>query len=400
MSLRICLINDDLYPSRWTNTQQTVKTAAGLAHDAEVELVLPRMWDVFFTSHERRLAQLSDFYGVSPKFGLTQLAGWPASKLRIPEKLVHGILAPIYAAYADHDVIYSRNVLPMLVGLAMGKPVVWESHRVLKKHYKGSYAAIKALMRHPNFLGVVTNAAMIADSFVEMGFESERVLIAHNCYDPADMEPELTKAEARTKLGLPASDKIVCYAGHIQRRKGIDTIVAIAAKTPELHYVICGGDPTDVATAQQLAREAGAQNMTFTGWIDVADLSPYLYAADVLLIPPTAAPLQQHGNTVMPIKTYTYLAAGRVIVGPKQEDVREVLKHGINCLLVEPDQLDAAVATIRDAFADPARMERIGAAAKADAPLYTWEARSRQIIGWIEGRLAARGAAAEARSHA
>jgi glycosyltransferase involved in cell wall biosynthesis len=163
----------------------------------------------------------------------------------------------------------------------------------------------------------------------------------------------------------------------------------MAARSPELQYLICGGYPEDVAAAKQLAAAAGATNLTFTGWIDVHALAPYLYASDVLLIPPTSAPLQKHGNTVMPIKTYTYLAAGRVIVGPKQEDVREVLHDGENCLLVEPDQLDAAVATVRDAFADPARMERIGTQAERDSALYTWEARARLIHDFIKSRLAA-----------
>jgi glycosyltransferase involved in cell wall biosynthesis len=129
--------------------------------------------------------------------------------------------------------------------------------------------------------------------------------------------------------------------------------------------------------------------MQFTGWIDVHALAPYLYAADVLLIPPTSAPLQQHGNAVMPIKTYTYLAAGRVIVGPRQDDVREVLHDGENCLLVEPDQLDAAVAMVRAAFTDATRMAQIGAQAERDSALYTWEARARLIHDFIKQRVAA-----------
>jgi starch synthase len=380
---RICIINDDRFPSRWTNTQQTVKTASALVADgARIELVLPRMWDVMFTSNAKRLAMLEDYYGVNAGFGLTQIPSVPPSSLRI-EKIIHGMIAPVYSILAGHDVIYSRNIIPLALSLASGKYVMFESHRILKDHYKPVYAAVKAVMRHPRFLGVVTNAGMIADSFVEMGFEPERVAIAHNCFDPKDMQPRMTKAEARAQLGLDPAAKIVCYSGHIQKSKGIGMIVDMAAKSPELQYLICGGYPEDVAAAKQLATAAGATNLTFTGWIDVHALGPYLYAADVLLIPPTSAPLQKHGNTVMPIKTYTYLAAGRVIVGPRQDDVREVLHDGENCVLVEPDQLDAAVAAVRDVFTDRARMDRIGAQAERDSALYTWEARARLIHDFI-----------------
>ncbi|MCX5747470.1 MAG: glycosyltransferase family 4 protein [Proteobacteria bacterium] len=386
---RICIINDDRYPSRWTNTQQTIKTASALVADhADVEVVLPRMWDVMFASNARRRQLLETFYGVTTGFGLTQIPSVPPSPLRI-EKFAHGVLAPIYSMFAVLDVIYSRIILPLTLALAAGKHVMFESHRVLRDHYPVTHQVVKAVQHHPRFLGVVTNAGMIAGSFVDMGLARDKVAIAHNCFDPADMEPRLSKAEARTKLGLPSADKIVCYTGHIQKRKGIDVIVAMAARTPELHYLICGGFPDDVAAARKLAAEAGATNLTFTGWIDVHQLSAYLYAADVLLIPPTSAPLQQHGNTVMPIKTYTYLAAGRAILAPQQDDVVEVLHHGENCWLVQPDDLDLAVSSVRRLIAEPALADRLGAQARIDSQLYTWEARARLIHDFIKTRLAA-----------
>lgn len=387
--MSICIINDEHFPSRWTDTQQTMKTASALAmDDAQVAVVLPRMWNVMFRSHAERKKLLESYYGVVARFDLTQLPTVPPTKLRI-EKAAHGIVAPLYAVFRRHDVIYSRNVLPLIVGLAAGKYVVFESHRVLREHYAVTYRIIRQLMRHPRFLGVVTNSGYIADAFVAMGFERERVAVAHNCFDPADLAEKLTKAEARERLRLSFEDKIVCYAGHIQKRKGIEMIVQMAARSPELHYLICGGFRADVANAQRLARNAGAKNMTFTGWIDVHALAPYLYASDVLLIPPTSTPLRGHGNTVTPIKIYTYLATGRAIVAPSQEDVYEVLRHEDNCLLTPPDHLDAAVATVRRLFDDPGLSARLGAQALVDSAKYTWSARAQTIHAFIRARLAA-----------
>lgn len=387
--ISICIINDEHYPSRWSDTQQTVKTASALAAvNGRIEVVLPRMWNVLFRSNDERRKLLESYYGVEARFDLTQLPGIPPTRLRI-EKAVHGVTAPLYAALSGHDLIYSRNVLPLLVGLAAGKYVMFESHRILREHYPVTYRTIRRIMRHPRFLGVVTNAAFVADSFVEMGFSREQVAIAHNCFDPADLADKLTKVQARERLGLPQGAKIVCYAGHIQKSKGIETIVQMAALSPELSYLICGGFPQDVATAQRLARNAGATNMTFTGWIDVHALGPYLYASDVLLIPPTSAPLRRHGNTVMPIKTYTYLATGRPIVAPRQDDVYEVLHDGKNCLLSTPDRVDLAVATVRRLFAEPELAAQIAAQALADSERYTWEARATTIQAFIQERLGA-----------
>jgi glycosyltransferase involved in cell wall biosynthesis len=386
---RIGYISDERFPSRWTDTQQIMKTAAALAAEgADVEVILPRPARFFLASAAARRAALEQHYGIDVRFRLTQIPTVPASRLRI-EKLVHGLAAPVYSAAAGHDVIYTRNLLPVLLGLAAGRSVVFESHRVLRRHYPMVYRCIHAVRHHPRFLGVVTNAGMIASAFHEMGFPAERVTVAHNCFDPKDLEPRLGREEARRRLRIPGDARIVCYAGHIQRRKGIETVVALASRTPEVQYLICGGFPADVAEARRLADAAGAHNLRFTGWIDVPDLAVYLYAADVLLIPPAKAPLEQYGNTVLPIKTYNYLAAGRVIVAPRLPDVVEVLHDGENALLATPDAPDEAAAVIRRALNDPALADRLGARAARDAARYTWRGRARHILDFIRQRLAA-----------
>jgi starch synthase len=388
-AVRVCYISDERFPSRWTDTQQIMKTASALARDgAAVDVVLARMWNVLFAGVRARRAVLERFYGIEAGFELTQIPSVPPSRLRV-EKAVHGVLSALYAVVGGHDVVYTRDIFPLVLALWAGKHAVFESHRVLAHHYPITHRLIRAVRRRSRFLGVVTNAAFIADSYRSMGFEPERVIVAHNCFDPRDMEPRLGQAEARAQLDLPVDAKIVCYSGHIQKKKGIEIIVQMAARTPELSYVICGGFPDDVAEARRLAEVAGAKNLTFTGWIDVRQLAPYLYAADVLLIPPTSIPLQRHGNTVLPIKTYSYLAAGRIIVAPRLPDVVEVLRDGDNALLVTPDDLDEAVAVGRRAVTEPGLAARLGARAAADAPLYTWQARAALIHQFIRRRLTA-----------
>jgi glycosyltransferase involved in cell wall biosynthesis len=386
---RICIISDGVYPSRWTDTQQTMKTAAALADaGARVELLLARQPRRWFSGAATRRAELERFYGVRASFELTQLPGLPRLPLKINEAL-HGLLAPLYAARGGHDVVYSRKILPLALALASGQQVVFESHRVLKSHYPMAYRAVTRLMRHPRFLGVVTNARFVADAYLEMGVAPDAVVVAHNSYDPADVEPRLTRADARKALGIAGDGPWVCYAGHIQRRKGIDMVIAMAARTPEVRYLICGGFPDDVAAAQALARDAGARNLTFTGWIDVHQLAPYLYAADVLLVPPTAAPLRTYGNTVLPIKTYTYLACGGAILAPALDDISEVLRHNDNAWLVTPDDVDAAVAGVNTLVTDQQLRARLAAAALADSAQYTWDARARTIRDFIVRRLRA-----------
>jgi glycosyltransferase involved in cell wall biosynthesis len=118
---------------------------------------------------------------------------------------------------------------------------------------------------------------------------------------------------------------------------------------------------------------------------------PYLYAADALVIPPTVGPLERVGNTVLPIKTYLYLAIGRPIVAAATADLREVLEDGRNAVLVPPDDLDAAILAVRSLMESSELCARLGAEARTEAQRYTWDQRAARISGFIEARLAAVG---------
>ena len=61
------------------------------------------------------------------------------------------------------------------------------------------------------------------------------------------------------------------------------------------------------------------------------DLPAWLAAADVLLIPPSRAPLEQFRNCVLPLKLFAYLAAGKPILAPRAPDTAELLVDGEKC---------------------------------------------------------------------
>ncbi|MEK7256787.1 MAG: glycosyltransferase, partial [Bacteroidota bacterium] len=102
-----------------------------------------------------------------------------------------------------------------------------------------------------------------------------------------------------------------------------------------------------------------------------------------LIIPPDSAPLEKHGRTVLPFKTFLYLAAGRPVVAPRQPDMEEVLVHEYNSLLVEPNNFADCARAIERLLNDPALHLKICENAAASVKELTWEERARKIIGWL-----------------
>jgi len=84
------------------------------------------------------------------------------------------------------------------------------------------------------------------------------------------------------------------------------------------------------------------------------------------------------------MKTFSYLAVGRPIVAPDLPDLRELLHHEKNALLVPPDNVEAAAAAIRSAVFDRALGEKLGDAARRDAMQFTWQARAKRFSTFLE----------------
>jgi glycosyltransferase involved in cell wall biosynthesis len=157
----------------------------------------------------------------------------------------------------------------------------------------------------------------------------------------------------------------------------------VACRLPPVSFLLVGGLPEHIARLKSYADRLGAMNVTFEGHRPVGEVPRYLYAADVLIIPPTKKPLEKFGRTVLPMKLFTYLAAGRPILAPALPDSSELLEHDQNACLVTPDDPDATADTIRGLLADSKRCRSLSAGAARTAKQLTWDARARKIKNWL-----------------
>jgi glycosyltransferase involved in cell wall biosynthesis len=198
------------------------------------------------------------------------------------------------------------------------------------------------------------------------------------------MEPRLDRAAARQLLGLPADQRLVLYAGHVGRDKGIETLVETAARLPDATFLLLGASPDRGGTEwiEGLARRAEASNIVLRPRVPAVDVAPYLYAADCLVVPPYDDPARRYRWRMLPIKVYSYLAAGRPIVAPKLPDIEEVLNDRVARLVPSLDAT-AWASAIADVLNDRALQEELGASARAASMNFTWAGRARLIVDFL-----------------
>jgi glycosyltransferase involved in cell wall biosynthesis len=175
------------------------------------------------------------------------------------------------------------------------------------------------------------------------------------------------------------------YTGHLYQGRGVEHILKIATKLPEIHFLLVGGNPEDISKLQaQISNtQSPVSNISIIGFIPNADLPLYQAACDLLLMPYQRHVAASSGGDIAPylspMKLFEYLAAGRTILSSNLPVFREVL-NAQNAVLLPPDDINAWIAAIHDLQADPGKRAALGTRARQDAEKYTWEARAQKIL--------------------
>jgi glycosyltransferase involved in cell wall biosynthesis len=384
--MRICYFHDEKYPNTETDTQQVAKNLEGLAlAGADVTLFVPRFPGNWFTG-ERFAGAIMSYYGVRKPYPVRGV--WcpiPYSPLRA-EKLYHGVAAPLVAAAAGCDLVYSRNSQAVLAGLALGKSALFETYKPLPEVLPGLFRVLKAALASPRFLGIVTHSEYARSSFTAHGVSREKVVTLYNGLDPADMLPVLSRAEARASLGLPEAGRLVGYAGNMHPAKDLPALIRVMGRVPEARLLLVGGSESHRQEVARFADTEAPGKVILAGWVPGYRLAPYLYACDVLAIAPSARALYQTGTQVLPMKLFQYLAAARPIYLPDLPDTRELIVHGVHGIRTPPGDLARNVADLEGLLADAAAQERMGENCARLARDLTWENRGRKLLSFIAGR--------------
>lgn len=382
--MRILYAFDDRIPSPKADREQLVSTAAALSRlGPRVTLLLPRLAPIAGPEEILR------YYGVRGRLEVVRYASF--GRPRALQKPWAAARSAFSRHAAGADLVYTRNLPIAFAAAAGGHRVAFDHYRPWPDQYPALGPALRRLMRSPRFVGAILHSRLARRSYARIGVPEDRLLVAHNGYEPDRLRPVLARLEARTLLGLPSDRPIVVYTGRVEGEKGLGIVLEMARRRPEVLFVLVGGG-RDAAFEAEAERVA---NVSRVPWQPYDRVARYLYAADVLLSPPSVAPLVEHGNTVLPLKLFTYLGAGRAVLAPRAADTEEILEDGRNARLVPPGEVAAAAAALDELLADGELRARLERGARRSAEGLTWDARARRIHGFLLERLPPSGLSGE-----
>ena len=231
--------------------------------------------------------------------------------------------------------------------------------------------------------GVIAISGGVRDDLAALGVDPAKVAVEHDGYEPARFAALPPRAEARAALGLPREGPLVVYTGGLLAWKGADVLVEAARTLGGVYFAIAGGMDADVAALR--ARAGGLANVRIDGFQPPEKVALYLAAADLGVVPNRSSPAISARYT-SPLKVFEAMAAGLPLVASDLPSLREILTDGEDALLVAPDDPPALAAGIARLTADAGLRTRIAARLRARADAFTWDARARRILAWMDAR--------------
>ncbi|MBM3120928.1 MAG: glycosyltransferase family 4 protein [Chloroflexi bacterium] len=375
--MRLAVFSTARVPSRTANSIQVLKVCQALLDlGHEVRLWLPG------PAPQADWPELARQYGVRGPMDITWCRAWPLLR-----RYDYALTSMLQARRWRADLIYAWPLQTAALAARLGLPVVLELHELPTGKFGPGLLRAFLRGRGPRRLLPITAALRdLAAAAYALPTQPGSVQVAPMGVDLERYQDLPAPAEARRRLGWP-QDFTIGYTGHLYAGRGIELLVEVAVRLPGARFVVIGGEPQAVQTWQVRAREAGAANVHFLGFMANADLPVCQAACEVLVMPSQRSIAGSSGGDIgqvaSPMKTFEYLATGRAIVASDLPVFREVLNSG-NAVLLPPDHAAAWVQALENLQQDTVRREQLGRQARLDAGQYSWVERERRSLDGLD----------------
>ncbi|HYQ17056.1 MAG TPA: glycosyltransferase family 1 protein [Polyangiaceae bacterium] len=173
---------------------------------------------------------------------------------------------------------------------------------------------------------------------------------------------------------VPLLPRTILYVGAVSRAKGVEVLIRafaqVKARVPDARLVVAGKSSTDQPELEQLARELGATDVSFTGFVAEKEL-PERYASATVMVFPS-----HYG---FGLSTLEAMACGTPVVGVRTLDAPEFFADA--GLLAEPNDPASLADCLVKMVADPDVQAQQRRKSLARANEFSWERTARGNVG-------------------
>jgi glycosyltransferase involved in cell wall biosynthesis len=198
---------------------------------------------------------------------------------------------------------------------------------------------------------VVSPSEYLRGIALDWGLDPARVSVVPNTVPTLPLLPP--REELRSDLGLHGH--VLAFAGRLGIQKSLGVALEALASVPEVTLAVAGDGPERVGLERRAGELGLDGRVRFLGRVSRDEVLRLFRAADASLL---SSSWENFPHAVLEA-----LAVGSPVLATAVGGVPEVVRDGVNGLLVPPGDAPALAAAIRRFFADPELRRRLGAAA-------------------------------------
>jgi colanic acid biosynthesis glycosyl transferase WcaI len=350
---------------------------ATAGHEVEVVTTMPRtrgdeFRGLFYSRREGRGFVVKRFWTNSAPFPLGRLLAWNI--------YTAGALLNLLSVRKG-DILFLRTP-PLQLGVAAFWAKAVRGARILLnvQDIHPDLAIESGILKNPAGIrfakalerwvyGLSDRIAVISDGFARnlrgKGVPSGKLAVLPNWVDTDFLRPGPKDNPVARRHGL--RDRfVVMYSGtlSISSNRALERVLEAArllADDPDILFVIVGEGLKKEALRKKSA-SLGLENAVFLPFQPYRELPDLLASSDVLLVPLD----KDKSELSVPSKLYTFMAAGRPILGlaAPDSDVAVLLREKDCGLAVPPDEAAAVADAVRSLKRSPSRRSVLGANAR------------------------------------
>jgi glycosyltransferase involved in cell wall biosynthesis len=324
--------------------------------------------------------KLAKIYNLQDKLKVADLPmPWPIdildSKWTSSSTIVSKYYLPIHLLKST-KIVHTRDWNFVKAAIKKGIPAIYEQHHHEDKKFEPE------IVRNPLFQIAVTVANTVRNSMIQNGMPPEKVIKLHNGFNQLFPARQAENAQNwRQQLLTDGRQYLAVYAGGLYQFKGVDMLVDVAEKLPDVQFAIAGGDSSQVTAYQELAKSKQVNNIKFLGYLPQNQLASLLQAADVLTHPHC---LTEAATFTSPLKFFDYMASGTPIVATEIPSLLEFKSGNIAATWCAPDHPHQFAESIQASLTKyPRKVE--GYAETMDfVKHFSWENRIEKILSYVD----------------
>ena len=323
--------------------------------------------------------ELIKYYNIQDKLKVLPLAmpspiSEHGGKWNNPSTVICKYYFPIHI-FPKTKILHTLDWNLVKVAIKSGIPVIYEREHYQKNKYDPE------IVNSPLFQIAVTVADSVRENMIANGMPPEKIVKLHLSFNKSFLSRQPEEArEWRKKLLDKDKNFLIVYSGGLYKFKGVDLLLEVAQKLPQIQFVFAGGNKEKLSAYRQIVQEKQIRNATFLGYLPHEQLPSLLQAANILAHPHCSG---EAATFTSPLKFFEYLASGTPIVATEIPPLLEFKEANIVAAWCETDNVTAYANALTKALeTHPYKAD--GYARQIDfARQFSWESRMRKILNKV-----------------